>query len=847
MANNLPDEIISEILSPALRVSDAAFSSLSTSSDPSPFMTFSESPSAYLVVSKAWLRVSTPLLYHDVILRSKAQAQALATTLTVNPALGRFIKKLRVEGGYAISMHKILQNSRNITDLFLSTTVDSPDNASGLCRGLPLLDPVRVIVDTGYPWSMGGKAALKLLDTLEKCIPTWNKMTVLEVSSHFSDRLSEVVARAPSLETLVVWDEGRVHRIPSCIRIIAANPSLKRLRIEPARSPQNDFQANLYAEVKQDKRLMALWDSTNKSLVPTGDAPSPSPFVYPPQLAADPVQEDAIWSRVLYFALYRDSSDLRHPGLAPILVCKKFARVGVPHLFTNPVVRHRRAVANFASRLESKPELGGRVRSLTLTISPHGDMTFRKIITHTPALTKLDGGLFCRPITWTAFSDLRESTGASLRSFQGIPVSKATSPVDSNLFALFLQVHDFNWDSGTVFKTGPESIPADSFSLLVNLTVNTFDASFLKVLSHMELPSLRTVVFAATAVGGADFFQKHGAKLQKATLSSFQLEDPALAIWRNCPSLTVLGVSCDDKHPPTASCLKTSDINPHLERIVFRVTPYYRLKQKHEIALGDSSTWTMLGKPALKLMEAVEKCIPIWKKMTVLQIPSHFTPRDSQPFVAAPSLETLVVWQEGSLYWVPQCIRIIARNPSLKRVRLEPPKLLKESFNDKLYTEVKQDKRLMALWNWMNESPIPTDDASSPSPFVYPAWLAADPVQEDAIWSRVLYFALERNNSESKDWTRPSRLSPILACKKFARLGVPHLFTRPRIYSSKIGSFGSQLELNPELGGRVRCLTIDHRGEMSELKRVITRTTALTELYGFPLSAHNMEGVLRDQ
>jgi hypothetical protein len=139
-------------------------------------MTFSESSSAFLVVAKAWLRVATPLLYNVVVIRSKAQAQALAAALKANPALGRFIKKLRVEGGFAISMLKILQTSPNITDLFLSLEIPQPDNACGLHRGLHLINPVRVIIDTGRPWTGLSLSAQKLITTLEKCIPIWKKL-----------------------------------------------------------------------------------------------------------------------------------------------------------------------------------------------------------------------------------------------------------------------------------------------------------------------------------------------------------------------------------------------------------------------------------------------------------------------------------------------------------------------------------------------------------------------------------------------------------------------------------------------------------------------------------------------
>jgi hypothetical protein len=56
---------------------------------------------------------------------------------------------------------------------------------------------------------------------------------------------------------------------------------------------------------------------------------TPPPFIYPPRLAADPVQEDAIWSRVLYFLsrsapLFGWRCEWKPAPLAPILVCKKF-------------------------------------------------------------------------------------------------------------------------------------------------------------------------------------------------------------------------------------------------------------------------------------------------------------------------------------------------------------------------------------------------------------------------------------------------------------------------------------------------------------------------------------------
>lgn len=171
--NLLPDEIISEILSPALKVSDEVFSD---TSDVSPFANYSESTSAYLLVCKSWLRVATPLLYNVVILRSKAQAKALSVALSKNKQLGQFIKKLRVEGGYGPSMLLILQCSPNISDLFISFEIYASDNTSGLCKGLPLLNPTRFILRDIQSKRLENKMLSQLIDTVAELMSKWDRL-----------------------------------------------------------------------------------------------------------------------------------------------------------------------------------------------------------------------------------------------------------------------------------------------------------------------------------------------------------------------------------------------------------------------------------------------------------------------------------------------------------------------------------------------------------------------------------------------------------------------------------------------------------------------------------------------
>jgi hypothetical protein len=168
----LPDEIISEILCPGLKVSDEAFSDNVSRS--SPFATYNESSSIVLLVCKRWLRVGTPLLYNVVVLRSKAQAKALSQVLSKNIDLGRWVKKLRVEGGYGVPMGTILRSSPNITDLFLSLAISGADSTSGLCDGLPSINPSRVILEDSKLFR--NKKVGNLLAALMACFSQWDKL-----------------------------------------------------------------------------------------------------------------------------------------------------------------------------------------------------------------------------------------------------------------------------------------------------------------------------------------------------------------------------------------------------------------------------------------------------------------------------------------------------------------------------------------------------------------------------------------------------------------------------------------------------------------------------------------------
>ncbi|EFI27977.1 hypothetical protein CC1G_14469 [Coprinopsis cinerea okayama7 len=121
----VPDEIVKEILTPFFHISEELFASVAWVS---PFSTYKLSSSAALLVCKSWNRVGTPLLYDTVILRSKAQAQALAAALKKDGRLATFIKRIRIEGGYGYPVlrhHATLLKSARDTDLRRLTFVDT--------------------------------------------------------------------------------------------------------------------------------------------------------------------------------------------------------------------------------------------------------------------------------------------------------------------------------------------------------------------------------------------------------------------------------------------------------------------------------------------------------------------------------------------------------------------------------------------------------------------------------------------------------------------------------------------------------------------------------------------------
>ncbi|KAJ7152473.1 hypothetical protein C8R46DRAFT_1007092 [Mycena filopes] len=295
-ANQVPDELISEILSPLLKHSDEVFSERSEKALLQP----GYSCSTYLMVCKSWLRVSTPLLYNVVILRTTAQAAALEKVLKESPEIGVFIKKLRVEGGFGNAMHTILARNPNITDLFLSAFIYGTDSVKGLCSGLPLIDPQRVILfvaATEYEKPMKNKQVTQLLDTLCLAVAKWNNLRIFDfpyrarlTSAAFSaapvgtgyeanpraEALASALEKSKGLEVFLM---NLGAGMPDYLRRVAKAPALKTIRLTGWKDNLDRARAEMHKF--NDPKLAALvqWDLFEPSPSPPRQSRSPSPLL----------------------------------------------------------------------------------------------------------------------------------------------------------------------------------------------------------------------------------------------------------------------------------------------------------------------------------------------------------------------------------------------------------------------------------------------------------------------------------------------------------------------------------------------------------------------------------------
>ncbi|KAJ6606063.1 hypothetical protein DFH09DRAFT_966230 [Mycena vulgaris] len=579
--NSLPDEIISEILSPALKVSDEVFSD---TSKVSPFAGYSESTSAYLLVCKSWLRVATPLLYNVVILRSKAQAKALGQVLSKNKDLGKFIKKLRVEGGYGAPMGVILQSSPHISDLFISFEIWSSDNTGGLCKGLSFINPMRLIIrDLDYK-RLENKMAVDLEDALAKAIlQKWNHLTICDLP--YADwgavlngrvrKIVEALAKSRRLKRVMIPSRGA-----SWAHSALKDCPLQAIEIKAPVSKY--YVAHFYLD--NNPTLKALLKFTEESPVASdlGQAssrisvaehphivPSLNPFFIPMNTETKEIQ-DIIWTRILYFSMsvpelaQNPTHRILPSRLSPLLVGVEDVQceLALPHLYANIRLATSGAAFKVSNVLLSNPSLGPLVRNICDTnyrylLEPDADSetsSLSTLLSQTTGLVRFCGSQFNvkdlaqtffyrseSSIPWVAFEAMVRSSGRTLREYFH-PVGKRHG-VSADIFSGLTQLRSLDWECETSFKLVDGH--GEGLSKLEELRIWHQDPSFLAVLSRMKLPSLRRLLLCRDGTNFETFLKAHGSKLTELSIRYSIVEDLKVNIFDVCPNLASLTFAID--------------------------------------------------------------------------------------------------------------------------------------------------------------------------------------------------------------------------------------------------------------------------------------------------------------
>ncbi|KAJ7052209.1 hypothetical protein C8F01DRAFT_1376103 [Mycena amicta] len=551
LASTLPDELISQILSPAVKVDDAEFCDTSAVS---PFATYSESrsSSAVLLVCKSWLRVATPMLYNVVVLRSEGQARALARTLNANSDLARFIKKLRVEGGFGGAMNTILRYTTKVTDLFLTLSILSGDSTSGLCEGLAFITPKRLMLQDQYSgavlwdnfeWTEIRHLVVALGETIAG---HWERLETFHWSA---DRLPEsyifsALNGAGRLKTLV---------IPKIRYAVAMSDALGRCPLHTLQilHPVEDGEVEEFvgdhrvARIVQYSRRMPVANEVSGTAAAMGHASAG-------------VQE-AVWSRVLYFACAP-----RGRKLAFLLVSRMFHRVGLRHFYERVRLGNWQTGAErLVSLVRDQPALAQHIRML------QGDPRSK------------DAKLY-NPFTWSGFEDIVALLGTSLLELNFMR-TKASGKVSPDILNRLPALRRLEWTSGPPFDLSSDDEHAEALPNLQELLVGILAGqTFVSVLEGMKLPALECAVLGGSLSYGG-FLQVHGSKLTGLSVSIEYLQGLRVSIFNLCPQLREIVVDYSTSkryNPPALTIFQPTNIAAHLETVVFWMSKFAYIKPK---------------------------------------------------------------------------------------------------------------------------------------------------------------------------------------------------------------------------------------------------------------------------
>ncbi|EJD39071.1 hypothetical protein AURDEDRAFT_187531 [Auricularia subglabra TFB-10046 SS5] len=585
----LADELLDWILSPPLHVPDALFA------DPGPVSPFSRatySASDVLLVCKSWMRVATPALYATVVIRSTAQAQALALALSRNPRFGRYVKKLRLEGVYGQYSKDFMPLMTEVTDLCLGLSVRGSDSITRLVSGLKTLNPRRVIL-TLPPVQTNAKYPLLLLK-ISGCILCWSRL-----ASPFIDL--QALSKSAALKTvhypLLHWETNAL--LAGNPNKLLENPSITILVLHllvtqiPASQVSQEMQSvpastmarlHISLDNRRPCKLGSLLPKKSQTVART--AITSNPFYHPLAGVSRDVRLE-IWSRIFSFAMESDCDVYYEPSQAA-RACITGERINkrtvrsllrVSREFNIATLRavSRRIHIENCFRLQDlgaffsrNQALGAWVRAVSVVSSP-GLLCgiVEPIFAVTTGVCKFTADAL-RPALFPAVRRLFVSSGLTLRKLvlvggrrltrhSGLSGSSDPGPYPGDTFKDLVALEVLDWDVEYIaFDT---SVVEDSFLNLRSLTLRRSDPTFVDLIAQCSLPKISHMMLGQHFVGAAALFTRHGPKIQRlvAHLGVLQGELDA------CPALQSLELSAEVK--PSAIYSRSHE---HLQMLKLR-------------------------------------------------------------------------------------------------------------------------------------------------------------------------------------------------------------------------------------------------------------------------------------
>ncbi|KAJ7155093.1 hypothetical protein C8R46DRAFT_1296274 [Mycena filopes] len=353
---------------------------------------------------------------------------------------------------------------------------------------------------------------------------------------------------------------------------IAQSPSLEAIEV---RSPDKD--SSDPPPPTTDPRVKALltWAYNPERQGSLGiyevTARPPLDPTFRPLLGVPQTTADAIWSRILFFAMLglpqNTAAEVDAPKRLPFLfVSKLFYRLALPHFYRLPSV-HSTKLRSLADALAATPALGAHVRVLEirqlhsiqfiLTGPPDPGTAPADILRHTPHLRRLLGnGRALLP--WTALCALAQSGGDKLEEISGINITR-TADGSVTVLARFTALRVLTWDTARPGMNSPfpiadlfhpaEAVPAGALPALEILTIKSPDA--FAPFAQMELPNLRCVSVDTIAKDAAPhnlarFLRAHGRKLWSLCVDGATVNntDSVLVL---CPNMSTLTCRVDSE------------------------------------------------------------------------------------------------------------------------------------------------------------------------------------------------------------------------------------------------------------------------------------------------------------